>query len=104
MEKELPTYRCHKLVKAARITAIAEIENAARSGVTATLSDGCGEVILPESYVQKHRPYVGGYYVIYDDGYKSFSPAKAFEEGYALIGDLSQGIGAAVGMVRSRHS
>jgi hypothetical protein len=25
---------------------------------------------------------VGGYYVVYDDGYTSWSPAKAFEEGY----------------------
>ena len=27
-------------------------------------------------------PHVGGYYVLYEDGYESFSPAKAFEEGY----------------------
>lgn len=26
-----------------------------------------------------------GYYVVYDDGYKSWSPAKAFEEGYTKI-------------------
>ncbi len=25
---------------------------------------------------------VGGYYVVYEDGYKSFSPAGAFESGY----------------------
>jgi len=28
----------------------------------------------------------GDYYVVYEDGYKSISPAKAFEEGYTLIG------------------
>ena len=31
------------------------------------------------------RAEVGGYAVIYEDGYKSISPKKAFEEGYKLI-------------------
>jgi hypothetical protein len=35
--------------------------------------------------LDKHKPEVGGYYVVYKEGYKSFSPAGAFEEGYALI-------------------
>ena len=35
--------------------------------------------------MEKHKPHAGGYYVVYDDGYKSFSPAKAFEEGYRLL-------------------
>ena len=35
--------------------------------------------------VEKHNPEAGGYYVVYEDGYKSFSPAKAFEEGYTRI-------------------
>ena len=30
-------------------------------------------------------PEVGGYYVVHKDGYKSFSPANAFEEGYTRI-------------------
>ena len=38
-----------------------------------------------EEWLDKHNPEVGGYYVVYEDGYKSFSPAKAFEEGYTLI-------------------
>lgn len=36
-------------------------------------------------YVRKHGPKPGGYYVLYEDGYESYSPAKAFEEGYAKI-------------------
>jgi hypothetical protein len=36
-------------------------------------------------YLAKHKPEIGGYFVVYDDGYKSFSPAKAFEEGYTLL-------------------
>lgn len=55
-----------------------------------------GAVITPESprfdpfpvglsYVRKHNPKVGGYWVQYEDGYESFSPAEAFESGYTLI-------------------
>lgn len=33
-------------------------------------------------YLKKHNPQVGGYYIVYADGYKSWSPAQAFEEGY----------------------
>jgi hypothetical protein len=33
--------------------------------------------------MHKHKPQVGGYFVQYRDGYKSFSPAAAFEEGYS---------------------
>jgi hypothetical protein len=41
--------------------------------------------IVSAEYLSKHKPEVGGYYVLYRDGYKSFSPAKAFEEGYGKI-------------------
>jgi hypothetical protein len=33
----------------------------------------------------KHSPEAGGYYVQYKDGYTSFSPAEAFEEGYTRL-------------------
>lgn len=35
--------------------------------------------------VTSQSDLIGGYYVVYDDGYTSYSPAKAFEEGYARI-------------------
>lgn len=40
---------------------------------------------VDDAYVQKHNPQAGGYFVVYADGYKSFSPSQAFEEGYTLI-------------------
>lgn len=86
---ELPRYKCHKEVRAVKI----------RNFKLSIL--GAGEIIadnplyasLPvdQEYVSKHwrglseDDIIGGYYVVYDDGYKSFSPAKAFEEGYTLI-------------------
>lgn len=37
---------------------------------------------VPESYIAKHEPKIGGYYVQYEDGYSSFSPAETFEKAY----------------------
>lgn len=37
------------------------------------------------AWLRRHLPVVGGYVVRYEDGYTSFSPAKAFEDGYTLI-------------------
>ena len=37
------------------------------------------------NYVKKHNPQAGGYYVVYEDGYKSWSPAEAFESGYTKM-------------------
>lgn len=76
-KKPLPQYTCHKVVSALKIAAIK------------------GNIIVPENteylpftmlktWFNKHNPHVGGYYIEYVDGYKSFSPAGAFERGYTL--------------------
>lgn len=81
---EMPRYRCHKEVWAIKIQAIDEVgpDGACKlfpadAGYAGFLVDG--------AYVRKHNPQPGGYYVVYKDGYKSFSPADAFEDGYARI-------------------
>lgn len=40
---------------------------------------------MSREWMTKHNPVVGGYLVLYDDGYCSFSPAEAFESGYTRI-------------------
>ena len=47
--------------------------------------EGYDKVPMSPEYVAKHKPEVGGYYVVYEDGYKSFSPAGAFESGYTPL-------------------
>jgi hypothetical protein len=42
-------------------------------------------VLVSKEYNDKHAPEIGGYYVLYDDGYESWSPAAAFESGYTLV-------------------
>ena len=63
-----------------------ETEHGPGMGATITpADDGFGPFFVDAKYLQRHKPEVGGYYVVYDDGYKSWSPAKAFEEGYTRI-------------------
>ncbi len=80
---EMPRYRCHKEVRAARIVAVNQIHS---SGAAQLSFPGqTPGVEVNGSWMAKHMPMAGGYYVLYDDGYASFSPAGAFEDGYALV-------------------
>jgi len=89
----MPKYKCHKEVWALKIDSIHLDSDVAKQENRET--DG-GAFIYPEdkryapfkvdhNYVRKHKPEAGGYYVVYKDGYKSYSPADAFEDGYTLI-------------------
>jgi hypothetical protein len=85
ISREMPKYVCHKQVRALKIAGfVADIHG----GVYfQPAEEGYDKVPLSAEYVAKHRPEVGGYYVVYEDGYKSYSPAAAFESGYTAVGD-----------------
>lgn len=81
---EMPRYQCHKKVWALKIKALDV--NTEWNGARITPEEsGYASFHVDSDYLQRHKPQVGGYYVVYDDGYKSFSPAKAFEEGYTKL-------------------
>jgi hypothetical protein len=82
----LPRWKCHKEVEAFKIARVWMDEN---TGIWYLFSgeSGIGPVIVSNEYIQRHKPELGGYYVRYPDGYESFSPTKAFEEGYTLLTD-----------------
>lgn len=82
-QSEMPRYRCHKVVRAAKITDIRQNGNPDMPDLV--LGEIGGIVALLPDWHAKHKPQVGGYYVVYADGYTSYSPAKAFEDGYARI-------------------
>lgn len=89
---QMPKYRCIKDVWALKIKSISfdEIEQKSISEEeeVATITpeeEGFAQFRISFGYCNKHNPQKGGYYVVYKDGYKSFSPAKAFEEGYVRI-------------------
>ena len=80
-------YRCHKKVEAMKIQEI----RLHTDRISATLfSEDDDHFSVDFAFLQKHTPQVGGYIVKYEDGYVSYSPAKAFEEGYTLIRERDQ--------------
>lgn len=82
----LPQYRCHKVVRAVKIARIDDAPVSV-SGSPSTLvpCDAIPPFEISSHYRLKHNPQSGGYFVVYEDGYQSFSPAEAFESGYTLI-------------------
>lgn len=96
--REMPRYQCHKKVWALKIKEIVfnepkkqelpnggSISECGRSATITPEEKGYAPFNVNEDYIAKHNPKVGGYFVIYDDAYQSFSPADAFESGYSLI-------------------
>ncbi len=99
----LPQYQCHKKVWALKIVHIERITagyllhvddrtETTEQGLQRALAAATGDtrtfwhpISVSEEWVSKHSPQTGGYYVRYEDGYESFSPAKAFEDGYTRI-------------------
>jgi len=104
--REMPRYKSHKHVWALKIKKLVREELPKFSGANLQRiilacdwershgpmrthfipeEEGYGPIPLDEEYLRKHNPQVGGYYVVYADGYKSWSPAQAFEEGYTRV-------------------
>ncbi len=92
-EAQMPRYQCHKKVWALKIAEVKSADEGIQpldqeySGdrILVFAEEGYEPLRVDHAYASKHKPVAGGYYVVYDDGYKSFSPAKAFEDGYTLI-------------------
>jgi hypothetical protein len=86
---ELPKYQSHKQVWALKIAALSphhDISGERVGDVCITPADqGYASFVVSADYVHRHDPQVGGYYVVYEDGYQSFSPAEAFESGYTAL-------------------
>lgn len=79
-EIEMPRYVSHKKVWAL------EIVTADRLTCKLTfLEKGYAAITVPAEMWSRYQPVPGDFYVVYDDGYKSFSPRKAFLEGYSRI-------------------
>lgn len=89
---KLPVWKSHKLVFAARIMEQGTLHGSPErieddSFQTWRLENG-GSVSVSKSLYARvpGGVAVGGFFVRYDDGYESWSPAGAFEGGYTRIG------------------
>lgn len=85
---EMPRYKSHKIIEAAQIVSLGPQDGGPLfvkvewgDGETATRT----VVEVPEDFFARGVPALNDYLVKYEDGYLSWSPAKAFEEGYTRI-------------------
>ena len=88
---KLPKYRSHKIVGALKIKQIAyqeaQTEGTPAKGraILSFFEEGYPPLEMEAYYIEKHQPRVGGYLVVYGDGYQSWSPADMFEAGNTLL-------------------
>ncbi len=90
---EMPKYKCHKEVHALEIAEITfDADEARKEGRETTgkavimpTGEGFASFEVSAEYVSKHKPQAGGYYVVYEDGYESWSPKEVFEKGYSKV-------------------
>lgn len=83
-----PKYKCDKVVPAFKILRIGKGESEVAGdppfyNLWPTDHD-LDPFEVSQAWIAKHQPHAGGYCVFYKDGYTSFSPADAFEDGYTL--------------------
>jgi hypothetical protein len=88
---EMPRYRCHKEVWALKIEDVRQAPadrdrvHAGGDWYIVPADARYAPIMVGHNFITKHAPKIGGYFVVYKDGYQSFSPAEAFEDGYTLI-------------------
>lgn len=71
----LTRYITHKVVHAVRIQFIMDCPGDSAD----LLLVGGDKITVPRDWVQQRGALPGGYYIVYADGYTSWSPAEAFE-------------------------
>ena len=92
MSDKLSQYKCHKTVEAMQVVKMERVDFEDEPNKDSVLrlfgADIEGNVLSVDvsmDFYKKHLPKIEGYYVKYEDGYESFSPKIAFEEGYERI-------------------
>ncbi len=103
LEELLALYTCHKVVRAVKVVEVHDLGTGEGDDnlplVTVVSVSGYRQRLrlpLPPQY-NKGTLVPGCYYVVYEDGYSSISPAKAFEEGYTLSDVQSASISVTLG-------
>jgi hypothetical protein len=89
--EQLPAWQSHKVVRAGRIVAIGQVTlqdgKAGRSLGVEGADGNIYEARCDGEMFTRYFPVEGDFYVVYEDGYESISPAQAFTEGYHANGD-----------------
>jgi len=82
---EMPRYKCHKEVHALKLAAVTVQEDG--SAIIQPTDVHYSSFLAGSKFVERFKGTDDdpGYYVVYEDGYESWSPTKAFEDGYTAI-------------------
>lgn len=103
-DREMPKYRCHKVVHALKIREVSIVARRILPTYGVPV-DGVSRLFFEdgrytpinvrdgwlESKLGEHNTAAGGYYVVYEDGYVSWSPGDVFEAGYTLVDEGNEG-------------
>lgn len=84
--REMPKYQCHKKVWALKIASIEVHED--KSATISPADDGYATFTTAPGWADRFNGGSNddpGFYVVYEDGFRSWSPTKAFEDGYTRI-------------------
>jgi len=86
LQATLPQYQSHKKVWAAKILRVIQ----GPEDMTGLIcEDAAGrempEISVTDEWYEDHMVLEGGYLVVYADGYESWSPKEAFEQGNTLL-------------------
>jgi hypothetical protein len=85
---DLPQYRSHKIVRAAPIVELRALPSLGYFNVQLEIAPGeTTTKPVDASVFVRGRPEPGDYLVAYADGYVSWSPKAAFEDGYRPVAD-----------------
>lgn len=84
-QREMPKYRSHKEVWALKIAGVEVRKD--KSAVIAPADKGYGTVYTRPGWGDRFEGSEEdlGYYVVYPDGFSSWSPTEAFESGYSAV-------------------
>jgi hypothetical protein len=84
-QKEMPRYQCHKKVWALQIKEVFSEPGDQKPAILHFMDPVYKPISVGYGVVSRYWPKPGDYFVVYEDGYQSVSPQKAFEEGYTAI-------------------
>ena len=79
-QAEIPLYQSHKQVRALKVR-----YDPSSSKMLLPVDLKYLAFEMPSEWFVKHEPKALGYFVVYDGGYKSWSPVEAFEGGYTQV-------------------
>lgn len=94
--KELPRFQCHKKVWALKIKSVEQhpeirlmgvVQHPSYAIITFVDSSFC-PITWDSEFKGTSKPEAGWYYIVYEDGYRSFAPGQSFESGYNPISCL----------------